>query len=130
MFFKGLPLTIRLNYQTISFKNIITGGWAHRFQASVVNKDNSYLFLLVDRASPTQSDERYMFRLSRSTSLFLCRKNCTFFSRVVVTKLCRLQRRFHYVKLYQENISSIRKQKFLEKNFWNMTVLTVGTQRH
>ncbi len=33
MFFKGLPLTIRLNHQTISFKNYLTGGWALKFQA-------------------------------------------------------------------------------------------------
>ena len=51
MFFKGLSLTIRLNHQTISFKDIITGGWALKFQASFVNKYNSYLFLFVDRAS-------------------------------------------------------------------------------
>ena len=34
----------RLKYRTISFKDIITGGWALKFQASHVNKYNSYLF--------------------------------------------------------------------------------------
>jgi len=43
----------RLKYETISFKDIITGGWALKFQACLVNKYNSYLFLLVDRASPS-----------------------------------------------------------------------------
>ena len=55
MFFKGLPLTIRLNYQTISFKNIITGGWALKFQA------NPNYFLgptLMDRATELFARER------------------------------------------------------------------------
>ena len=36
----------RLNYQTISFKNYLTGGWALKFQACVVNNYNSYLFFV------------------------------------------------------------------------------------
>ena len=41
----------RLKYETISFKDIITGGWALKYQACTVNNYNSYLFFLVDRAS-------------------------------------------------------------------------------
>ncbi len=45
MFFKGLPLTIRLNYQTISFKNYLTGGWALKFQAI---QDLEWVLLCMD----------------------------------------------------------------------------------
>ena len=36
----------RLKYETISFKDIITGGWALKFQACTVNNYNSYLFFV------------------------------------------------------------------------------------
>ena len=86
----------RLKYETISFKDIITGGWTLKYQACTVNNYNSYLFFWWTARA---EGERDMFRLPRSTGLFLCRKNCTFFSRETVTKRCRLQRGFLYVKL-------------------------------
>ena len=61
----------RLKYETISFKNIITGGWALKSQASLVNKYNSYLFLLVDRASPRSGRAVYVSQLSSFLTQFL-----------------------------------------------------------
>ena len=48
----------RLKYRTISFKNYLTGGWALKFQACVVNNYNSFLFLLVDQHEQSDGGSR------------------------------------------------------------------------
>ena len=50
----------RLKYRTISFKDIITGGWALKFQASHVNKYNSYL--KIEERDRRERDFRIRFR--------------------------------------------------------------------
>jgi len=68
MFFKGLPLTIRLNHQTISFKDIITGGWALKFQAI---QDLEWVLLWLDhrrRRSERDNADRHWPLTSESYS--------------------------------------------------------------